>query len=102
MASYVKDCYDSIEVKYGENRIEWLRVRIREEGSKADILLGVSNRVKRNLKYCVIWHMRDVSLSLALVLAEDFSFSDIYWKYNTAEREPSQRFLERVEDNFLT
>ncbi|PKU41684.1 rna-directed dna polymerase from mobile element hypothetical protein [Limosa lapponica baueri] len=32
----------------------------------------------------------------------DFNFPDICWKYNTAEREQSQRFLECVEDNFLT
>ena len=32
----------------------------------------------------------------------DFNFPDICWKYNTAERDRSQRFLECVEDNFLT
>ena len=32
----------------------------------------------------------------------DFNFPDICWKYNTAERDQSRRFLERVADNFLT
>jgi len=31
----------------------------------------------------------------------DFNLLDIYWKYNTAERKQSTRFLEYVEDNFL-
>ena len=32
----------------------------------------------------------------------DFNFPDICWIYNTADREPSQRFLECVRENFLT
>jgi len=31
----------------------------------------------------------------------DFNLPDICWKYNTAERKQSRRFLECVEDNFL-
>jgi len=31
-----------------------------------------------------------------------FNLPDICWKYNTAERKQSRRFLECVEDNFLT
>ena len=32
----------------------------------------------------------------------DFNFPDICWKYSTAERDQSRRFLECVGDNFLT
>jgi len=32
----------------------------------------------------------------------DFNLQDICWKYNTAERKQSRKFLECVEDNFLT
>ena len=32
----------------------------------------------------------------------DFNLPDVYWKYNTAERKQSRRFLERVGVNFLT
>jgi len=31
----------------------------------------------------------------------DFNLPDICWKYNTAERKQSRRFLECVEDKFL-
>ncbi|KAK4815884.1 hypothetical protein QYF61_009935, partial [Mycteria americana] len=43
-----------------------------------------------------------VSQSLALVLVGDFNLLDVFWKYNTAEKKQSRRFLECVEDNFLT
>ncbi|GAB0179832.1 mitochondrial enolase superfamily member 1 [Grus japonensis] len=44
----------------------------------------------------------EVSQLLALVVMRDFNLPDICWKYNTAERKQSRRFLECVEDNFLT
>ena len=37
-----------------------------------------------------------------LFLWVDFNFTDICWKYNTAMRKQSSRFLEHVEDSFLT
>jgi len=43
--------------------------------------------------------LAEVSQSLALVLVGDIP--DICWKYNTAERKQSRRFLECVEDKFL-
>jgi len=42
-----------------------------------------------------------VSQLLALVLVGNFNLPDICWKYNTAERKQSRRFLECVEENFL-
>ncbi|KAK4829878.1 hypothetical protein QYF61_007270 [Mycteria americana] len=36
------------------------------------------------------------------ILVEDFNLRDVCWKYNKAERKQSRRFLECVEDNFLT
>ncbi|KAK4824952.1 hypothetical protein QYF61_021640 [Mycteria americana] len=44
----------------------------------------------------------EVSQSLALVLVGDFNLPDAHWKYKTAERKQSRRFLECVEDNLLT
>ena len=44
----------------------------------------------------------EVSQSLALVLMGDFNLPGVCWKYNTAERKQSRRFLERVEEKFLT
>ncbi|GAB0204739.1 hypothetical protein GRJ2_002939500 [Grus japonensis] len=44
----------------------------------------------------------EVSQSLVLFLVGDFNLPDICWKYNTAEKKQSRRFLECVEDSFLT
>lgn len=44
----------------------------------------------------------EVSQSLALVLVEDFNSSNICWKYSTADRKQSRRFLEYVKDNLVT
>lgn len=54
--------------------------------------------MKRQIKHSLgIWQ---TSQLLVLVLMEDFNFPDIA-EY-TAERDQSQRFLECVEENFLT
>jgi len=44
----------------------------------------------------------EVSQSLVLVLVGDLNSPDVCGKYNTAERNQSRRFLECVEENFLT
>ena len=44
--------------------------------------------------------LAEVAQSPALVLMGDFNFSDICWKYNTAQRKQSKRFLECMEDSF--
>ncbi|KAK4806905.1 hypothetical protein QYF61_012626 [Mycteria americana] len=49
-----------------------------------------------------LWYGGRWLKSLALVLVGDFNLPDVCWKYNTAERKQSRRFLERVADNFLT
>uniref|UniRef100_A0A493TTX5 Reverse transcriptase domain-containing protein n=1 Tax=Anas platyrhynchos platyrhynchos TaxID=8840 RepID=A0A493TTX5_ANAPP len=46
--------------------------------------------------------LTEVAKSSALVLVGDFNFPDISWKHNTAQRKQSRRFLEKVEDSFLT
>ena len=40
--------------------------------------------------------------SSALVLMGDLNFPDVSWTCNTAQRKQSRRFLESVEDSFLT
>ncbi|KAK4829399.1 hypothetical protein QYF61_003880 [Mycteria americana] len=47
------------------------------------------------------WQLGEVSQSLALVLMGDFKLPDVCWKYNTAERKQSRRFLQCMADNFL-
>ncbi|TRZ13846.1 hypothetical protein HGM15179_013263 [Zosterops borbonicus] len=44
----------------------------------------------------------DVSGSTALVLVGDFNLPDICWELNTAEKRQSRKFLECMDDNFLS
>ena len=73
-----------------------------QQANKADILLGVYYRPpNQDEEADEVFYKRlaEVSQSLALVLVGDFNLLDICWKYNTAQ---SRRFLECVQDNFLT
>jgi len=74
------------------------------KAKKADILRGVCYRPpNQDEEVDEVFYKRlaEVSQSLALVLMGDLNLPDIWWKYHTAERKQSRRFLECVEDNFL-
>jgi len=78
---------------------------MRRKANKADILLGVYYRSCNQAEEVdEVFYKRiaEVLQLLALVLVGDFNLLDICWKYNTAERKQSRRFLEYVEDDFLT
>ncbi|KAK4830538.1 hypothetical protein QYF61_011676 [Mycteria americana] len=86
-------------------RVECLWVRIRGKANKADIVVGVCYRPPNQdeeTDELFYKQLGEASRSLALVLVGDFNLPDVCWKYNTAERNQSRRFLERVADNFLT
>ncbi|GAB0207545.1 hypothetical protein GRJ2_003220200 [Grus japonensis] len=105
VALYVRECFDCIEPKDCDDKVECLWVRMRGKANKADILLGVCYRPPNQDEEAAeafYKGLEEVSQSLALVLMGDFNLPDVCWKYNTAERKQSRRFLECVEDNFLT
>ncbi|KAK4820600.1 hypothetical protein QYF61_001906 [Mycteria americana] len=87
------------------DRVEYLWVRIRGKANKADIVVGVCYRPPNQDEEAdeVFYkQLGEASRSLALVLVGDFNLPDVCWKYNTAEKKQSRRFLECVADNFLT
>ncbi|KAK4825246.1 hypothetical protein QYF61_025645, partial [Mycteria americana] len=102
---YVRECLDSLELDDGDDRVECLWVRIRGKANKADIVVGVCYRPPNQdeeTDELFYKQLGEASRSLALVLVGDFNLLDVCWKYNTAERKQSRRFLECVADNFLT
>ncbi|GAB0183522.1 hypothetical protein GRJ2_000817500 [Grus japonensis] len=105
VALYVRDCFNCIELNDCDDKAQCLWVRMRGKANKADILLGVCyrppNRREEVGEVFYKW-LAEVSQSLALVLVGDFNLLDVCWKYNIAERKQSRRFLECMEDNFLT
>ncbi|KAK4822567.1 LOW QUALITY PROTEIN: hypothetical protein QYF61_016136 [Mycteria americana] len=105
VALYVRECLDSLELNDGDDRVECLWVRIRGKANKADIVVGVCYRPPNQdeeTDELFYKQLGEASQSLALFLVGDFNLPDVCWKYNTAERKQSRRFLERVADNFLT
>jgi len=105
VALYVRDFFDSTELNDCDDKVKCLWVKMRGKANKADILLGVCYRPPNQDEEAdeVLYKRRaQVSQSLALVLMGDFNLPDICWKYNTAERKQSRRFLACVEDNFRT
>ena len=76
----------------------------RGKACRSDILVGFCYRPpnqdeEKDEAFCE--QLAEVARSPALVLMGDFNFSDICWKYNTAQRKQSKRFLECVVDCFL-
>ncbi|KAK4810710.1 LOW QUALITY PROTEIN: hypothetical protein QYF61_007684, partial [Mycteria americana] len=105
VALYIRECLDSLELDDGDDRVECLWVRIRGKANKADIVVGVCYRPPNQdeeTDELFYKQLGEASRSLALVLVGDFNLPDVCWKYNTAERKQSRRFLECVADNFLT
>ncbi|KAK4806205.1 hypothetical protein QYF61_001128 [Mycteria americana] len=105
VALYVRESLDSLELDDGDDRVECLWVRIRGKANKADIVVGVCYRPPNQDEEAdklFYKQLGEASRSLALVLMGDFNLPDVCWKYNTAERKQSRRFLERVADNLLT
>ena len=75
------------------------------DSQEADTMVGVCYRLpNQDEEADKIFYKQlgEVSQSLALVLMGDFNLPDVCWQYNTAERKQSRRFLDCVEDNFLT
>ncbi|XP_053919748.1 uncharacterized protein LOC128851843 [Cuculus canorus] len=105
VALYVRECFDTVKLSYSEEGTECLWVKIRGAHKKADIVMGVCYRPcsqEEAADELFYKQLGIVSRSLPLALMGDFNLPDTCWKYNTAERKQSRRFLECVEDNFLT
>ncbi|KAK4814312.1 LOW QUALITY PROTEIN: hypothetical protein QYF61_014826 [Mycteria americana] len=105
VALCVRECFDCLELNDSDDRVECLWVRLRGKANKADITVGFCYRPPNpdeEADEIFYKQLGEASRSLALVLVGDFNLPDVCWQYNTAERKQSRRFLEYVEDDFLT
>ena len=105
VALFVKECFDVEELGVGNDEVDCLWLRIRGKVCWGDILVGFcygppNQDEEKDEAFCE--QLAEVARSPALVLMGDFTFPDICWKYNTAQRKQSGRFLACVEDSFLT
>ncbi|KAJ7418061.1 hypothetical protein WISP_61166 [Willisornis vidua] len=89
----------------GDPRVECLWLRIRGEANRVDTLVGPSYRpLNKNEDADKIFHdqLTEDSELLALCLMGYFNLPNVCRKYNTTETKQSRKFLECVEDTFLT
>ena len=96
---------DCIERNDCNDKLKCLWVRLKEKANKADILVGVfyrSPNQDEEVDEAFYKWLAEVSQLLALVLMGDFKLAEFCWKYNTAQRKKSRRFLQCVEETFLT
>ncbi|PKU46160.1 rna-directed dna polymerase from mobile element jockey-like [Limosa lapponica baueri] len=88
-----------------DDKDECLWIRMKGKANKGDFVLGFCyrppNQDEEADEVLYKW-LAEVSQSPALVLVGDFNLPDVCWKYNTAESRQDRRFLECMEDNFLT
>jgi len=92
-------------VKSSHKQVESLWVRIRDGGNKGNLVMGVYYRPPDQGKptdEAFFLQVQEALRSQSLVLLGDFNHPNICWKSSTASGRQSRRFLECIEDNFLS
>ena len=105
MALYIKESFDVEELGLQNHRDECMWVRIRGKACRCDILLMVYYRLTKEdelMGEAFYKQLTEVARSPALILLGDFNLPDICWEYNKEQRNQSKRFLDYMEDSFLT
>ncbi|GAB0177486.1 hypothetical protein GRJ2_000213900 [Grus japonensis] len=94
-----------LRIRVDEEQVESLWVRIKEKANMGDTVVGVYCRQPdqdEEVNEAFYRQLEVASRSQALVLMGDFNHPDICWKDNTARHTQSRRFLQSIDDNFLT
>lgn len=84
-ALYVRESLDCLEFNDGDNRVEWLWVRIRGKARRADTMVGVCHRPPNQDEEAhkmVCKQLGEVSGLLVPVLMGDFNLPNVFWKYS--------------------
>ncbi|GAB0204592.1 mitochondrial enolase superfamily member 1 [Grus japonensis] len=107
VALYVREQLECIELLVGvdEERVKSLWVRIKGQANMGDTVVDVYYRPpdqEEEVDEAFYRQLEVASRSQALVLVEDFNHPDICWNDNTARHAQSRRFLQSIDDNFLT
>ncbi|XP_063280190.1 uncharacterized protein LOC134564864 isoform X3 [Prinia subflava] len=107
VALFVKLRLECMEVCLGvdDKQVESLWVRIKGQTSKGDTVVGVCYRLpeqEEEVDEAFYRQLEAASQFQALVLVGDLNYPDICWRSNTAKHKQSRRFLESIDDNFLS
>ncbi|KAJ7422338.1 1-acyl-sn-glycerol-3-phosphate acyltransferase delta [Pitangus sulphuratus] len=104
IALYVRECFDCLELDNGDERVMcfWVRSRGKPARQISCWESGTDHPTfDEEAEEMFYKQLGEVLHSVAFVLLGDFNLPDVCWKYNTAERKQSRRFLEYVKDKFL-
>lgn len=105
VALYIREALGAMELEINDDKVECLCVRIRGRPTRLTSRGGVCYRPpNQDQEVDVLFYkqLKDVSRSPALVLVGDFNLTDMYWELNTEEKRQSRRFLEYMEESFLS
>ncbi|PKU38936.1 hypothetical protein llap_10761 [Limosa lapponica baueri] len=107
VALYVRERVERIELCQGvdDECVESLWVRSKGRANMGDTVLGVYYRPpdqEEKVNEAVYRQQEIASQSQALVLMGSFDYSDIWCKDSTARHTQSRRFLQCIDDPFLT
>jgi len=107
VAVYVREQLECIELCLGaeEEKVESFWVRIKGQTHMGDVIVGVYYRPPdqdEEVDEAFYRQLKGTSQSQALVLMGDFNHPDISWEGRTARHMQSRRFLQSIDDNFLT
>ena len=88
-----------------EEQVHSLWVRLKEQANTRDTVVGVYYRPPDQAEKgdgAFYSQLKGASLSQALVLMRNFNHPGICWKDHTPKHTQSKRFLQSIDDNFLT
>jgi len=92
---------EELSLKNGHKQVESLWVRIRDRGNKGNLVVGVYYRPPdqgQPTDEAFFLELQETSHSQSLI----FNHPNICWKSSMASSRQSRRFLECIEDNFLS
>jgi len=107
LALYIKKSIQCEELfmKNSHMQVESLWVRIRDRGNKGNTVAGVYCRLLDQgepTDETFFLQLQKASCSQSLILLGDFNHPDNCWRNNMVSCRQSRRFLECIEDNFLS
>ncbi|KAK4828983.1 hypothetical protein QYF61_001639 [Mycteria americana] len=107
VAFYIKKWIgcEELSLKNSHEQVESLWVRIRDQGNKGNLVVGVYYRTPNQgepIDEAFFLQLQEASHLQALVLLGDFNHFDICWKSSMASCRQYGRLLECFKDNFLT
>ena len=96
---------EELSLKNSHEQVKSQWVRLRDRSNKGNLVVGVYYRLTDQgeaTDKAFFLQLQEASCLQSLVLPGDFNHLDICWKSSMVSCRQSRRFLECIEDNFLS